>query len=522
MNKWRIFSVAAAAAMLLTGCAKIEQDTMPELIAATETTPLVPVATAAEQPSHESVALQVPEITREEADITLEAEDGSIPTGCSVSIVPRLGYSGTGYLSGLNAENGSTLELEADIPATQHYDITVVLGADTPSTCRILANGEPVYTLKAEENENFVRATVQGIFLSKGKCKLEIEPVSGIVDIDCVELVNNTSLYDEDAAISQTPVNPHASASAKALLKFLADSYGRKIVTGQYVSDSTNRELEQIYQVTGAYPLIRFADMQNYSRNGGNAAQATAVEDSLAWAQEGGIAGLSWYWNAPAGNASIYAKDTTFDLSAAVTDKDIATATDAQLSQMAASGEISEGCYAMIQDIDAVSEQLKKLADADVPVLWRPLMEAGGDWFWWGASGADAYRWLWELMYTRMTEYHQLNNLLWIWNGQSSSYQVDKTQYDIASLDVYVKDKTEAYGSRYEQYVALRNMTGGILLARSECSTVPDMNAMFRDNAVWSFFGLWYAPYLGEYTSNDALLSVYHSEGALVRGDYQP
>ena len=29
MNKWRIFSVAAAAAMLLTGCAKIEQDTMP-------------------------------------------------------------------------------------------------------------------------------------------------------------------------------------------------------------------------------------------------------------------------------------------------------------------------------------------------------------------------------------------------------------------------------------------------------------------------------------------------------------
>lgn len=65
-------------------------------------------------------------------------------------------------------------------------------------------------------------------------------------------------------------------------------------------------------------------------------------------------------------------------------------------------------------------------------------------------------------------------------------------------------------------------MTGGKLLALSECSTVPDMNAMFRDNAVWSFFGLWYAPYLGEYTSNDALLSVYHSEGALVRGDYQP
>ena len=92
---------------------------------------------------------------------------------------------------------------------------------------------------------------------------------------------------------------------------------------------------------------------------------------------------------------------------------------------------------------------------------------------------------------------------------------MDSSQYDIASLDLYV-EKEETYGSRYEQYVALRNMvSSGKLLAISECSNLPDMNAMFRDNAVWSFFGLWYAPYLGEYTDNNALVEFYNSERRL-------
>ena len=68
----------------------------------------------------------------------------------------------------------------------------------------------------------------------------------------------------------------------------------------------------------------------------------------------------------------------------------------------------------------------------------------------------------------------------------------------------------------------LWDISSGKLLAISECSNLPDMNAMFRDNAVWSFFGLWYAPYLGEYTDNNALVEFYNSEAALTREDYTP
>ena len=81
----------------------------------------------------------------------------------------------------------------------------------------------------------------------------------------------------------------------------------------------------------------------------------------------------------------------------------------------------------LIRDIDAISEQLKILQDNNVTVLWRPLHEASGGWFWWGCRGKDAYQWLWNLMYERQTHYHKLNNLIWVWNGQDPDWYVGMT-----------------------------------------------------------------------------------------------
>lgn len=520
MRMRRIWMLVAAGTML-TGCTKIEQKSFEDEVASVATS--VTQLQSQKEPvaQYASVALQIPEIQRQDVFLKLEAEDTALPEKCSVAIDPRQGYSGEGYVSGLNTENQSILTFTAEIPATQHYDITVVVGAGAASSCKILMDGEPVYTLVTDGTENFIRVTVQGIFLSEGTRKLEIVPVDGVLDIDCVELVNNTSLYDASSEIASNPVNPDATEKTKQLYHFLREQYGSKIITGQYVSDGDNAELEDIYQITGKYPLIRFADLNAYSQNGGNPEKATAIADSIAWAEEGGVVGLSWLWNAPTGNGTIYQEGVSFSLKLAMTEENIATVSLEQIGQMEQEGKVSQSCYELISDIDAIAETLKPLAQADIPVLWRPLPEAGGGWYWWGADGADAYQWLWDLLYTRMTLYHKLNNLLWIWNGQSSSYLVDNAQYDIASLDLYV-EQSEEYGSRYEQYVALRNMSPGKILAISEASTLPDMNTMFRDNAVWSFCGLWYAPYLGEYTSEETLIAFYNSEGSLTREDYPP
>ena len=71
---------------------------------------------------------------------------------------------------------------------------------------------------------------------------------------------------------------------------------------------------------------------------------------------------------------------------------------------------------ATLRDLDAIAVQLKKLEASKVPILWRPLHEAGGKWFWWGAKSNSAAISLYSLMYDRYTNYHKINNLIWVWS----------------------------------------------------------------------------------------------------------
>ena len=55
-------------------------------------------------------------------------------------------------------------------------------------------------------------------------------------------------------------------------------------------------------------------------------------------------------------------------------------------------------------------------------MLWRPLHEASGGWFWWGAHGPDPFKQLWELMFRRFTEVHELHNLIWVYTADPTAH----------------------------------------------------------------------------------------------------
>lgn len=38
----------------------------------------------------------------------------------------------------------------------------------------------------------------------------------------------------------------------------------------------------------------------------------------------------------------------------------------------------------LVADIDNISKLMQRMEDENVTVLWRPLHEASGGWFWWG------------------------------------------------------------------------------------------------------------------------------------------
>ncbi|MDE5763696.1 MAG: glycoside hydrolase [Ruminococcus sp.] len=482
--------------------------------------------------------ISYPEIEKKHAGDLYEAEEAWMTENLEVKGSPMVidpddsenstveKYSGYGYVTGFGNDGNSFVIFEVDAPTNQHYDLSFSISSDKLVDCRISLNDKEISTFKTMDDDDFTLITLYGVFLTKGKSRIEICPQNGNIKLDYMKIANNTSLSEIKYTADGRPSNKNAGESAKELLAFLSSNYGKYTVTGQYASDETNSEIELVYQTTGKYPAIRFSAMHT----SGNSFDSTFKDiDACAdWYRKGGIVGLMWYWEAPSKKPSVYAKETDFRLSSAVTDEKIAELSQEEIRGLYGEGKISEQCYGLILDIDNMAGQLMSLKNKGIPVLWRPLHEAYGDWFWWGADGTDAYQWLWELMYNRFTKYFELDNLIWIWNGQSESTLVNKSTFDIASLDIYMNPEKD-FGSRYEQFLALQNIVGkNKLIALSECSRIPDIDISFRDNAVWSFFGLWYGKYLTdengefseEYISKEDFIRSYNSDGALTLDEY--
>lgn len=111
-----------------------------------------------------------------------------------------------------------------------------------------------------------------------------------------------------------------------------------------------------------------------------------------------------------------------------------------------------------LQDLDRVARGLQQLQDAGVSVLWRPLHEMNGDFFWWsfgeqGRASKEEYTKLWIHMFHYFTDEKKLHNLLWVYSPAASMWEngVKDTDYyypgdafvDIVGLDYYNNDTSQ-------------------------------------------------------------------------------
>ena len=533
MNKLKLTAVISSFALTLSffsGCQKVQRvgnitDGLIEGI--TETTETVTSAITTDTTTVETYPeypVTYPEIKPADMGQKYQAEEYITNTDFQ-SETAISGFEGTGYITGFNGNN--LLDFQVSVPTNQHYDLTFCISAESEILCSIQINERKIGQFKTNAEGKFTKITMHGVFLTEGASSVAISSDGNDMAVDYLEISNNTSLKDIGYNNNSTLSNANAGESAQELMQFLSDNYGKYVITGQYASDNTNSEIDLIYSITGKKPAIRFSALQtSYASYDESFRDIDACAD---WFRNGGIVGLMWYWRSPDEKASVYAEETDFRISDAITDIDISCMTQEEIRGLYGEGKISKECYGIILDIDNMAGQLMSLKDKGIPVLWRPLHEASGEWFWWGASGADDYRWLWKLMYTRMTEYFELDNLIWIWNGQSKEYIVPSDTFDIASMDIYISPDKE-YGSQYEYFASLQDFIGqDKLIALSECSSIPDIDSVFRDNSVWSFFGLWYGEYLTDnngnisekYMPREYIIKNYNSAGTMTLDKYQ-
>ena len=281
--------------------------------------------------------------------------------------------------------------------------------------------------------------------------------------------------------------NPNAGAKTRALYEYLISSFGRVMLTGQMESTwmgSPDYEMDYIEKTTGKLPAIRGLDFMNNDFDG-------VVERAKAWDKKGGIVTICWHTGI---NSSGYREslddnpdfDSLFDSS-------------------------SEEHRAMMKSWDRCVEALKRLKDADVPVLWRPFHEFDGQWFWWGKGGADNFVKLWRLMFDKFTAEWGLDNLIWVlgYCGEVKDgwYPGDGT-CDLVGSDTYDNSTHLAGWNR------CRKVTDKPLCFH-ECGNVPPLEKFIEDGDLWLFFMVWHTMHI-KANGPENLKAVYCHERAVT------
>ena len=456
----------------------------------------------------------------------LEAEDGLVSGGVRTG-TSRSGYSGTGYVTNFKPygdNKASKWYTSVTVPASGHYTLTVRCTADAARTLTLRVNGLDIGESRVKAGGGFYDISYTAVWLEKGLNRLSVTQSAGGVDLDRIVIDAGaplpSSLYQN---ITSTPCNPNANAKTRRIMQYLADIYGKKMLSGQYTNGDFVKVIDNLYKLTGKYPALRgfdfLYDSPSLGRPGG-----TDTQYAIQWSRDGGLVTFSWHWIDPLGGDT-YASDAEFDLSRAVTGIDIAGLSAEEVRRLADEGRVPWETWLLIRDIDAISEQLKILQNNNVTVLWRPLHEASGGWFWWGCRGKDAYLWLWNLLYERQTDYHKLNNLIWVWNGQDPDWYVGDDRCDIIGEDVYAD-------ARNYDAQAMRFMNGAAasprkMVALTENGVMTDPDRMARDGVYWSWFNIWvydfitdsYGNIVDTYTEKSMIYKVYQSDLVVTRDE---
>jgi mannan endo-1,4-beta-mannosidase len=281
------------------------------------------------------------------------------------------------------------------------------------------------------------------------------------------------------AAVRAALVDPQATVATRKLMAGLVADYGRGTWSGQYYD--TN-DMSHIHAASGLKPAIVGADFMEYSpsRVAFGSHPGNLTESMIAFSRAGYVITLSWHWNAPSGLLDnhehpwwrgFYTDASTFDVAAALADT-------------------NSVAYAQIlRDVDAIAVQLKKFSDVGAPVLWRPLHEADGGWFWWGAKGPEPFKALWRLLYHRLTDHHHLHNLIWIYTGEKPDWYPGNDVVDIIGVDAYPKDPGDTLSAQWQKFQ--NRFKGKKLVALTEFGGVPDVEHMQASGVWWAYFVSW-------------------------------
>jgi mannan endo-1,4-beta-mannosidase len=447
------------------------------------------------------VLCTLPGYSQANADATAEAEDGILTGGVSIASTIA-GFSGTGYVT--NFKSGSDKITVTMNIATEGFYKLMIRYSSEYKIQDLFVNGKGPAPVVFPNSPAFTEIDAGKYLLKPGAHTVTIQSNWGWINIDKFSLfAAPKNSYNPVPDL----VNPNADIAAQSLYNYLLSKFTVKIISGQ-----TNDWYNKIKPIAGKSPLLRAFDFQHYTQGysykwinngfGFGAEDDGQVQTAIDWYNTTGKTGLvsfHWHWHSPfggsAGTNTFYTQYTTFDVTKAVI-----SGTPENIK--------------IIEDIDAVAFQLKRLQTAGVPVLWRPLHEAGGGWFWWGAKGPMACKKLYGIVYDRLTNYHGLNNLIWVWSTPETDWYPGNDSVDIIGHDSY--PGVYNYDPQKSAFDRLYQLTNGEkIIAMTENGPIPDPEECFINDAPWAWFMSW-SDLVTAQNSNQHIRDVFNNTEVLT------
>lgn len=440
--------------------------------------------------------------------VTYEAENGKLSN--DMSVISDSNASG-GKSVGKFESDSSYCQISITVPADAVYDIVIRSKAIGPyKENDLYADGKKVGTFVSKP-DNFSDYTVCAVTLKKGSHTLTVKKSWGWIELDKITVKTGAKISNSTYNVTSSLVNRNATANTKKLYSFLKDSYGKYVITGQQCDGGINgNEFKAIKNLTGDYPALLGLDMMDYTPSRtALGTSSSAVDKAIEFHKKGGIVTFCWHWNAPTeylystANSSdgwwggFYTQNSKFDIAKVM------------------NGQDEKGKKLLDRDIKEIAKQLKRLEKAGVPVIWRPLHEASGGWFWWGAQGPDAYKKLWKYLYKELTNTYGCNNLIWVYNGQSADWYPGDEYVDIVGEDIYPGNHVyDPQVSRFKQAINYGSKTKITALTENGC--IFDIDSAVSINALWCWFMTWG----NEFTVNGSAYSEKYTEKSVIKKMY--
>ncbi len=259
------------------------------------------------------------------------------------------------------------------------------------------------------------------------------------------------------AFAAQTASDPNANLQTQGVLDWLSSlesASDNKVVIGQYITRQLNntdgRTPAQAWQyyyhdlnsLTGKYVGLAGFDFSTREKNQQSGSDNTPSDSNWrSYAEEhynnGGLLRFMWHAGNPWNDASAWSSIPSGHT----------------LDEIITPGNSAYDTW--MSWLSALADDLQWYEDHDITIIWGPLHESNGGWFWWGTgSGTSnaAYKAVWQHMYDYFTNTRGLHNLLWAYspnNNSTAATAVNKypgnDYVDIVGPDKYDNTYTSIY-----------------------------------------------------------------------------